>query len=110
MGGFRERARPGFRLPHVWLDDGRSVLDVLGPDLTLVRTDPGIDVAPWVDTARSLGIPLTVVDLPERWPDRYPAALLLVRPDQHVAWMGGADAHPGELLRTVTGRVTARQR
>ncbi|MET7990748.1 FAD-dependent monooxygenase [Amycolatopsis sp. NPDC005232] len=110
MGGFRERAQPGFRLPHVWLDDGRSVLDVLGPDFTLVRTDPGVDAAPWADAARSLRIPLTVADLPDRWPDRYPASLLLVRPDQHVAWMGGADARPEELLQTVTGRVAARQR
>ena len=60
--------------------------------------------------ARVLGIPLAVVDLSGRWPDRYPAALLLVRPDQHVAWMGGADARPDELLQTVTGRVTAHQR
>ncbi|MFD0649002.1 hypothetical protein ACFQ2Y_10485 [Streptomyces malaysiensis subsp. malaysiensis] len=51
-----------------------------------------------------------MVDLPGRWPDRYPTALLLVRPDQHVAWMGGADARPDELLHTVTGRLAAHQR
>ncbi len=110
MGDYRRRAQPGFRLPHVWLDDGRSVLDVLGPGFTLLRTDPGVDVTHWTSAAERIGVPLTVVDLPGQWPDRYPAALLLVRPDQHVAWMGGADAEPAELLHTVTGRVTARQR
>ncbi|MEU1597468.1 FAD-dependent monooxygenase [Streptomyces sp. NPDC005708] len=110
MGDYLERAQPGFRLPHVWLDDDRSVLDELGSGFTLLRTDPGVSVTPWTSAARELGIPLAVVDLPGRWPDRYPTELLLVRPDQHVAWMGGADAHPEELLHTVTGRVAVHQR
>jgi 2-polyprenyl-6-methoxyphenol hydroxylase-like FAD-dependent oxidoreductase len=110
MGDYQQRARVGFRLPHVWLDDSRSVLDVLGDDFTLLRTEGGARIEPWTDAARALGVPLTTVDLPARWPDRYPTALLLVRPDQHVAWMGGTDARPDELLRTVTGRVAARQR
>ncbi len=90
--------------------DGRSALDVLGPDFTLLRTDPAIDVTPWTEAAGDLGIPLTVADLPGDHRERYPTALLLVRPDQHVAWMGGADARPRELLHTVTGRVIAHQR
>lgn len=110
MGGYLERARPGFRLPHAWLDDDRSVLDVLGPGFTLLRTDPSVAVTSWTSAAHELGIPLAVVDLPARWPDRYPTELLLVRPDQHVAWMGGAHARPGELLLTVTGRVAAHRR
>lgn len=100
MGGYEDRARPGFRLPHRWLDDGRSVFDLLGPGFTLLRTDPGAAVTPWTVAARDLGVPLSVVDLP----GRYPAELLLVRPDQHVAWMGDARARPDELLATVTAR------
>ncbi|WP_225627421.1 FAD-dependent monooxygenase [Streptomyces werraensis] len=110
MGGYLQRAQPGFRLPHVWLDDDRSVLDVLGPGFTLLRTDPGVDVESWTVAADALRIPLTVVDLPGRWPYRYPTELLLVRPDQHVAWTGGAGARADELLQTVTGRVAAHQR
>ena len=106
MGDHQDRARPGFRLPHRRLDDGRPVLDVLGPGFTLLRTDPEASVTPWTLSARDLGIPLTVVDLP----GRYPTALLLVRPDQHVAWMGGPDVGPAGILRTVTGRVPAHRR
>jgi hypothetical protein len=110
MGDHLQRARPGFRLPHTWIDGDRSVLDLLGPDFTLLRTDTRADVASWSSAARALGIPLTVVDLPVRRPDRYPAELLLVRPDQHVAWMGGEHARPAEVLHTVTGRVAAQPR
>ncbi|MFE0420028.1 FAD-dependent monooxygenase [Streptomyces tendae] len=109
MGGYLQKAQPGYRLPHGWLDEDRSVLDVLGPGFTLLRTDPSVGVTSWTAAARDLGIPLIVFDLPGRWPDRYPAELLLVRPDQHVAWMGGAGARADELLQTVTGRVAAHQ-
>ncbi|GAA1712729.1 FAD-dependent oxidoreductase [Kribbella yunnanensis] len=110
MGDFQDQAQPGFRLPHVWLDGDVSVLDVLGAGFTLLRTDPMLDVARWTLAARELAIPLAVVDLPRRWPDRYPAALLLVRPDQHVAWMGGAVARPDEILLQVTGVASTSDR
>lgn len=106
MGGYEARAQVGFRLPHAWLDDGRALFDVLGPEFTLLRTDDATDVAPWAEAARGQGIPLTVVDAPGRHPD----PLLLVRPDQHIAWMGGAEGRADELLRTVTGRAAAPQR
>ncbi|GAA1826833.1 FAD-dependent oxidoreductase [Pseudonocardia ailaonensis] len=110
MGGYGNEAKVGFRLPHAWLDDGRALFDALGPDLTLLRTDETTDTVPWTDAAVALGVPLTVVDVPGHGPDRYPTPLLLVRPDQHVAWMGGAEGRPDELLRTVTGRAAAHQR
>ncbi|MBB4689191.1 FAD-dependent monooxygenase [Amycolatopsis jiangsuensis] len=106
LGGHRDTPQVGFRLPHVWLDDGQPVLDVLGPDFTVLRTDPAADVLPWLGAARALGVPLTVAEAP----GRYPAPLLLVRPDQHIAWMGGAQARPREVLRTVTGRVAVHPR
>ncbi|WP_435175091.1 FAD-dependent monooxygenase [Actinacidiphila sp. bgisy145] len=109
MGTYLRRAQPGFRLPHAWLDDDRSVLDVLGPGFTLLRTDPGVSTAAWKAAAGALGVPLSVADLPAEHSDRYPAELLLVRPDSHVAWMGGADADPGALLHTATGRAAARR-
>lgn len=91
-------AHPGSLLPHVWLADGRSVYDALGTGFTLL-TLPGADAAAAAavrDAAAAHGIPVTVLALTAgdtelaaaALRDRWGADLLLVRPDQHVAWRG----------------------
>jgi 2-polyprenyl-6-methoxyphenol hydroxylase-like FAD-dependent oxidoreductase len=80
--------RPGARLPHCWFPDGRSLYDTLGTGLTLLAFE-GADSAAVVNAARRQGISLTLVDLGDidLCPDDH-APLLLVRPDQHIAWRG----------------------
>jgi 2-polyprenyl-6-methoxyphenol hydroxylase-like FAD-dependent oxidoreductase len=94
-------AHPGARLPHAWLPDGTSVYDRLGAEFTLLRLAAGADPGPLVEEAERTGVPLLVLDLPQLR-ERYGADLLLVRPDQHVAWRG--DTAKGEVLATATGR------
>lgn len=86
-------ARPGTRLPHRWLPDGSSLFDHLGPGFTLLRL-ANVPVQSFVEAASTRGLPLTVLDLPDLpGKDSYGAPLLLIRPDQHIAWRGGsADA------------------
>ncbi len=85
-------ARPGARLPHLWLPDGRSIYDVLGPEFTLLVVDPAASPAGIADAAAHAGLPLQVIDLVSfgcRTGDvseLYGATMLLVRPDQHVVW------------------------
>lgn len=90
MGGFTPSTVPGCRVPHVWLADGRSLLDALGPGYTLLRRDAGVDVAPLLQAAQACGLPLQLLDAQPRdgWPAAYRHALLLVRADSHVAWRG----------------------
>src|SRR3546814_4827831 len=96
---------PGARLPHIFLEDGSSVHDKLGLFFTLLAVDD-VDSGPIEAAARAAGVPLETVRL--RRPDLlglYERNLLLVRPDQHVAWRG--DALPQDIegpLRHVTGR------
>jgi 2-polyprenyl-6-methoxyphenol hydroxylase-like FAD-dependent oxidoreductase len=85
-------ARPGARLPHTWLPDGRSLYDLLGRDHTLLRLSGTADPEPLGRAARAAGMPLTVVDLSAQpLSTDYGAPLVLVRPDQHVAWRGTTD-------------------
>jgi 2-polyprenyl-6-methoxyphenol hydroxylase-like FAD-dependent oxidoreductase len=102
-------ARPGARAPHVWLDDGRSLLDLFGDGFVLLRLGAAPDPGPLVAAARERGVPLRVVDLDR--PDAlalYERALVLVRPDGHVAWRGDAlPDDPGELIDVVRGSRAA---
>lgn len=112
---YEPTARPGARLPHRWLPDGRSIYDALGPDLTLLRLDPDADPDPFVISASKHGMPLQLLDMytlgctPTDLAEQYQAKMLLVRPDQHVAWrtpstsVGASTAV--QVLERVTGRL-----
>lgn len=90
METFTSSTVPGCRAPHLWLADGRSLYDVMGPDFALLRFDPSVDVGPLVAGAEAVGLTLRVVDVDTTDPlaSAYTTALTLVRPDQHVAWRG----------------------
>jgi 2-polyprenyl-6-methoxyphenol hydroxylase-like FAD-dependent oxidoreductase len=97
---------PGARLPHVFLEDGVSVHDRLGLFMTLLAIDGADGAKPVVAAAARLGIPLEVVELhrPDLLPI-YQHNLLLVRPDQHIAWRGDTlPADPAGLLAQAVGR------
>lgn len=104
------RAQAGHHLPPQVLSSGRPVLDALGTGFTLLALDADdSDVRAVEDAAGAAGLPLTVVrDTAADGRGAYGARLVLVRPDQFVAWTGdAAPADAGRLVRTVTGRVTA---
>jgi hypothetical protein len=108
MGDFEPSTVPGARMPHVWLSDGRSIFDAMGPGYTLLRYDPACEVTALSEAARRNGVPLTVLDLSISEVDAgQPAeALLLVRPDQHIAWRGRlAPSDPEALIQLITGRA-----
>lgn len=84
-------ARPGQLTPHAWLADGRSLYDALGQGFTLLVDDEADDlqVSRAVAEAKSLAAPLTVLRPPGvRVRTLCEADLVLIRPDQHVAWRG----------------------
>ncbi|HTB46740.1 MAG TPA: FAD-dependent oxidoreductase [Acetobacteraceae bacterium] len=100
MYDFTSSTVPGCRVPHVWLRDGRSLYDALGPWFTVLRFDRSVPVTPLAEAAAQRGVPLTVLDVDAEGADAlYPHKLLLARPDQHVAWRG--DAVPDNPLALV---------
>jgi hypothetical protein len=107
LTGYTPSAHPGARLPHAWLPDGTSLYDRLGEGFTVLRLSAGADAAALVDAAARRSIPLRVVDLPAELRDRYDADLVLVRPDQHVAWRGTSATDAETVLDVVTGRRVA---
>ncbi len=100
MDQFTPSTVPGCRTPHVWLDDGRSLYDALGPDYTLLRFDPQVSTAALEEAAARRGVPLRVLDVVSHEAAAlYRHKLVLSRPDQHVAWRG--DAVPADPLLLV---------
>ncbi len=85
MGSFIPSTVPGCRLPHFRVD-GVSVLDLLGPDYTLLRLDPSVEVTALSET----GLPVVVVDVPGPPDPTFRHRLLIVRVDSHVVWRGDA--------------------
>jgi 2-polyprenyl-6-methoxyphenol hydroxylase-like FAD-dependent oxidoreductase len=86
--------RAGARAPHAWLGDGRSTLDLFGRSFVLLRL--GLDAPEarsFSEAARARALPLETVKITApKIGTLYERALVLVRPDGHVAWRGDAPA------------------
>lgn len=97
---------PGSRLPHMFLPDGQPIFDLLGPDFTLLVLN-GAETDAVSSAARELGMPLKIVHIDNAQASQlYERALVLVRPDQHVAWRGDhLPDNPAVLLAGVAGRL-----
>jgi 2-polyprenyl-6-methoxyphenol hydroxylase-like FAD-dependent oxidoreductase len=111
MDGFTPSTVPGCRVPHLWLRDGRSLYDATGAGYTLLRRDPALRVEGLLAAAARRGLPLAVLDLDsEEAATLYDHALVLARPDLHVAWRGDAEpADPLGLIDLLRGAAVKEQ-
>jgi 2-polyprenyl-6-methoxyphenol hydroxylase-like FAD-dependent oxidoreductase len=97
-------ACPGGRAPHLWLSPEQSLYDLFGFEWTLLRLAHHADGRRLAATAGALGLDMKVVDLQsDEARDLYQADLVLIRPDQIVAWRGNSDESAMEVLRHVLG-------
>jgi hypothetical protein len=95
---FQQSTVPGCRTPHIWLRDGESLYDHLGPEFTLLRFDRSAEAGGILAAARRRGVPIKLLDC-EPDTTAYGEKLVISRPDQHVAWRG--DAPPADPLRLI---------
>jgi len=104
MSSYVPSTVPGCRTPHLWCADGGSLYDAIGPEFTLLRFDPSADVAGLERAARDKGVPLKILDVARPADGPYQGALVLSRPDQHMAWRGDrSPADPLALIDRVRG-------
>ena len=82
--------RPGSRAPHVWLENGRSLLDEYGRGFVMLRLGPEApDVSAFETAAAKRRVPFKTISVYESEAlELYERRLVLVRPDGHVAWRG----------------------
>jgi 2-polyprenyl-6-methoxyphenol hydroxylase-like FAD-dependent oxidoreductase len=97
---------PGARLPHLWLEEGRSVHDLIGDGYTLLRLGGSeADTSGLEHAMRARHAPFDVLTIDADAPrDVYGYDLILVRPDLHVVWRGNAPpSDPSQLAALATG-------
>lgn len=101
--------RPGVRVPHQWLSDGRALHDVLGLGFTILDLTAGADVEPLEKAMLSFGAPIEVLRLDEpAVRETFGCSLLLIRPDLHIVWRG--DELPvdvSQLVGVATGHTAS---
>ena len=79
---------PGVRAPNVFLASGEPIHDRLGRGFTLLNFGHA-DVSAFSAEADRLAVPLATVNVDDPHAATiYERALVLIRPDQHVAWRG----------------------
>jgi len=107
LGSHAFAARAGHHLAPRILSSGRNVFEELGDGFALLAFDaPDSAVESFEGAARALSVPLvTLRDSLAGGRERYGARLILVRPDQFVAWAGdAAPAAPIDVLRRAIGQ------
>lgn len=99
-------AAPGGRAPHAWLDDSQSLFDLFGFEWTLLRLGESAPSAKSLLTAAAAaGMPLAIVHVQSNiLQPLYEAPLVLIRPDQIIAWRGTNDRDAIQVIARVLGK------
>ncbi|HZL31668.1 MAG TPA: FAD-dependent monooxygenase [Pseudolabrys sp.] len=106
FGEHRFDARAGHHLAPQVLSSGRNVYEELGGGFTLLAFGaPDGNARAMADAATALSIPLKLIeDSFAGGREAYGKGMVLVRPDQFIAWTGdAAPADPRALIRQVAG-------
>jgi hypothetical protein len=109
LGRHTMTARAGHHLAPQLLADGRNVFQTLGRDFTLLAFGASWTVVEgFRRAAKARSVPLTIVEEPRgEAAQAYGASLILVRPDQFVAWSGDGVDSPDAILSWVIGDSVA---
>jgi 2-polyprenyl-6-methoxyphenol hydroxylase-like FAD-dependent oxidoreductase len=107
---YEPTTRPGGRAPHAWLADGRSTLDLFGKSFVLAvfPNAPEHDISALTQALKEKGVPVTIERLADPQVEKlYERAMVLVRPDGHVAWRGNAVDDADRIADIVRGAIRA---
>ena len=98
-------ACPGGRPPHAWMADGSSLFDSFNFEWTLlVLGEASADFSIFCEVAAKYQLDLKVVrHSSNELAQLYEATLILIRPDQMVAWRGNNGAQAEVILKQASG-------
>jgi 2-polyprenyl-6-methoxyphenol hydroxylase-like FAD-dependent oxidoreductase len=97
-------AAPGGRAPHAWLKEGSSLYDEFGFEFTLMCLRHDYDTSEIKDIISKKEAPIKFIEIyDDNLRSLYEADLVLIRPDQIVAWRGNNHNKFNNILEQVTG-------
>jgi 2-polyprenyl-6-methoxyphenol hydroxylase-like FAD-dependent oxidoreductase len=99
-------ARPGHRAPHIWIQEGVSILDLMGSNFTLLCfNNKSQGISNFLDCSKQMGIPLTILPIHDRdAAELYGNDFVLIRPDLMVAWRTDEiPENPEQILNIIRG-------
>ena len=99
-------ARPGHRAPHIWIQEGVSILDLMGSNFTLLCfNNKSQGISNFLDCSKQMGIPLTILPIHDRdAAELYGNDFVLIRPDLMVAWRADEiPENPEQILNIIRG-------
>lgn len=104
-GSHQYTARTGHHLPPQPLSSGKNIYEELGDGFSLLALDVADDVIKtFAQRAQALNIPLKIIrDTRADGREAYKASLILIRPDQFIAWCGD---HPANNLNAIMWKIT----
>jgi 4-hydroxyisophthalate hydroxylase len=108
IGSHRYEAQAGFHLTPQPLSSGSNIYEELGEGFSLIDLAGGNAGPAFAQAAAELHIPLKVIkDSVAGGREKYQASVILVRPDQFVAWTSekwtGGKAEAARVLRRAAG-------
>jgi hypothetical protein len=108
IGSHAHAARAGHHLAPQPLSSGKNIFEELGRGFTLLALGADETPAAFEHAASSLGVPLKVIrDSVAGGREKYASRLILVRPDQFVAWTAD-EAEPLNVLQRAIGKPESR--
>ncbi|WP_353557456.1 FAD-dependent oxidoreductase [Paraburkholderia terrae] len=104
-------ACPGGRPPHAWMEDGSSLFDSFGFEWTLLALGPvDPDTESFKSATQHFNVDLRIVRISDAEIFAlYEAPLVLIRPDQIVAWRGSTGEEATHIMKKVLSHVCERQ-
>ncbi|NNN19970.1 MAG: FAD-binding protein [Acidimicrobiaceae bacterium] len=102
---------PGSRLPHIWLENGAAIQDVIdsnGYTLVNLGGDPNVGGG-FATGFQKLSVPFRTLSVTSEVARKvYERDFLLLRPDMHVAWRGDeVPENAEEIAACVSGHVSS---
>lgn len=97
------QARPGHHLPPQVLSNGMNIYEVLKKSFNLISF--GLNTEEFETNALKLGITLNIILDRDgcNAHQNYKASLILIRPDQHIVWVGESTNTSNEILKKAVG-------